>query len=377
MIMIDPAVITEFLSVKNVSLVTGVPDSVLSGLSDSLENGFGGRHIIAANEGNSVAIAIGHYMGGGGPAALYLQNSGLGNIINPIVSLAHADVYQLPMFLIIGWRGSPGISDEPQHVKQGQSTKQMLDMLDIPFWDLDTDKDVVLSLNEAWDEMEKNDKPVAILIKKGSLSKAAKPLRKSVQKHHATLSRENAIKILVDLTDPLDALIATTGKSGRELFEIRVNQQQPLADFLTVGGMGHASSIALGVALQQPKRRIICLDGDGALLMHMGGLAVIGDHKPKNLIHVLLNNESHDSVGGQPTVGGKINIKSIVLACGYANYNFAYNIETIIAAWDQIKKTEGPFFLEISIKKGARHDLGRPTSTTKENKINFMSKLAQ
>jgi len=245
--MLNPHVIAEFFVRHDVSLITGVPDSLLSGLSDGFEQSFGNvGHIITANEGNAAALAMGHYMAGGGPAVVYLQNSGLGNLVNPLTSLAHADVYRLPMFLVEGWRGQPGVLDEPQHLKQGRSTIEMLDLLDIPHWHLAPDKDPLRSLEAAWQQMEKKGTPVAVLLGKGAVGAAMDMSSSIIDERKHLITREAAISTIVDVTNPFDALLVTTGKAGRELFEIRRGRQELVEDFLTVGGMGHASCIALG-----------------------------------------------------------------------------------------------------------------------------------
>lgn len=374
--MVDPDLIVEFLLKKNIRLASGVPDSVLTGLSASLEASLGSdKHVIAANEGNALSLALGHYLATGNPAIVYMQNSGLGNIVNPVTSLAHADVYGVPMFLVVGWRGAPGAPDEPQHVKQGRSTTEMLDLLDIPWWEIDLEADPISVLQAAWAEMSENVRPVAILIRNNVLAKSAKKLAGEAGDRKASLQREAAIAHILELARPTDALIATTGKAGRELYELRQGRQEANQDFLTVGGMGHASSIALGIALEQKSRRVVCLDGDGAMLMHMGSMAVVGALKPENFVHILLNNQSHESVGGQPTVMHVVDTKSIVLGCGYENYVLAEDEQQISEAWAEFDNKQGPFFLEITIAKGARSDLGRPTMTPAENKAAFMKKL--
>jgi len=375
--MINPDVITRFFIDHDVSLITGVPDSVLSSLSCSFEQSLGSSgHIITANEGNAAALAMGHYMAGGGPAVVYLQNSGLGNLVNPLTSLAHADIYRLPMFLVVGWRGYPGILDEPQHLKQGRSTVEMLGLLDIPHWHLAPDENPLPSLAAAWQEMEKNKTPVAVLVGKGAMGEAINMSTSIIDGREHLLTREAAINTIVDVTNPFDALIATTGKAGRELFEVRRLRQEPIEDFLTVGGMGHASSIALGVARLQPDRRVICLDGDGAILMHMGAMAIIGSQSPKNFVHVILNNESHDSVGGQPTVAGQIDFRSLAFAVGYKSYHHATNQQELRDIWSALDETAGPALVEVAVFRGARRDLGRPTTTPEDNKLRFMKKLA-
>ena len=371
--LIKPDIIINFFKSKNVDFFSGVPDSVLSGLSSSIDDLIEEKsHIIAANEGNALALAMGHFLSTSKAGVVYLQNSGLGNIVNPLTSLLDRDVYHVPVFLLIGWRGEPGKKDEPQHVKQGRITPQLLDILGVPYWVVEENYNTEKVLSYAWETMLETGSPVAILIKKGSIE-TSKPL--SIPLKINNMTREKAISMIIDRATSRDIFVATTGMAGRELFELRAKKNQVQDDFLTVGGMGHASSIALGISISKPEKRIICLDGDGALIMHMGALPIIGDLKPKNFIHVLLNNAAHDSVGGQPTVGDKIDIKSLVISCGYKAYYRASNIKQFSEVWEEIQVSVGPVMLELMISKGARKDLGRPTSTPNKNKLNFMHKL--
>lgn len=373
--LIKPDLIINFFKTKNVEFFSGVPDSVLSGLSSSIDDLIKEKtHIIAANEGNALALAMGHFMSTCKTGVVYLQNSGLGNIVNPLTSLADRDVYNVPVFLLIGWRGEPGQKDEPQHVKQGRITPQLLDVLGVPYWIMAENCDTEKVLSDAWETMLETGSPVAILIKKGLIET---PKTFSIPSKPNELTREEAISTIIGHEVSKDVFVVTTGMAGRELFELRKKQNQVHDDFLTVGGMGHASSIALGIAISRPDKRIICLDGDGALIMHMGALPVIGDLKPKNFIHVLLNNGAHDSVGGQSTVGDKMDVRSLVISCGYKSYFRASNIKQVNEVWKEIELSNGPVMLEIKISKGARKNLGRPTSTPIENKVRFMSKLSE
>jgi len=353
----------------DVGLFAGVPDSLLKDLCAYIEDHAGvGEHVITANEGNAVAIAAGYHLTTGSLAAVYMQNSGLGNAINPLTSIADSKVYKIPMVLIVGWRGEPGVKDEPLHVKQGEITQQQLNILGIPHWILDKDSDLDVTLEAAMQELKRTGAPIAILVRNGTFT------RYESQRKPDSISqmrREDALRCLLSLIG--DALvISTTGKTSRELFELRAEHGGIQRDFLSVGAMGHTASIALGAALGNPHKQIVCIDGDGSVLMHMGALPIIGDLAPKNLVHVLLNNAAHESVGGQPTVGGKIDFKSIALASGYKDYKVASDAVGITAAWRAIQKQPGPVFLEIKIAIGSRDDLGRPTSTPQENKRAFM-----
>lgn len=368
--MVDTEQFVAGLRARGAGLFTGVPDSLLQSLSSCLMQSCGKtEHIIAASEGNAVALAMGHYLASGKPGVVYMQNSGLGNAVNPLTSLADPEVYGIPMLLIIGWRGEPGRPDEPQHVKQGRITPAQLELLGVPHWVLDRHSAVDAVLDAAWDAMRARGGPVALLVKAGALSEvkymAAAP--------QWQLTREAAIGRVLALATADDIVLATTGKSGRELFELRAARHEAQRDFLTVGGMGHTASIALGIALAQPRRRVICLDGDGSMLMHLGATAIIGDLQPANLVHVLLNNASHESVGGQPTVAGRLDFERIARGCGYRAYHAADDLAGIDAAFGRLGAHAGPQLLEIHLQPGARADLGRPTSTPQQNKAAFMA----
>lgn len=368
--MIEPDAFVHGLRESGVALFAGVPDSLLSELCAHVDATCEAHeHVIAANEGNAIALAIGHHLATGGAAAVYLQNSGLGNTINPLTSLADPAVYSVPMLLVIGWRGEPGVSDEPQHVTQGRITRDQLSILGIPTWTLDADSDVVDVTQAATAEMKKRNAPVALLVRKNTFASSG---RHPAVEMDSDLRREDALARLLELAG--DALVvATTGKTSREVFELRERRGEVQRDFLTVGGMGHTSSIALGVALGCPERRVLCLDGDGSLLMHLGALPVSGGVSPSNLLHVLLNNGCHESVGGQPTVGSTTDFGAMALASGYRGYEVARTETEIAEAWARLEWLPGPAMLEVRIRPGSRRDLGRPTSTPRENKESFMA----
>ena len=302
-----------------ISFFSGVPDSLLKNICGFISDNVDSKdHIIAANEGNAVAIGIGYHLSTGKLPLIYMQNSGLGNIINPLLSLADPDVYSVPMLLMIGWRGQPGIKDEPQHKKQGRVTLKMLETMEIPYEILskDTnDKQAEEMIKKASKIALKNNSPYAIIVQKDSFSKYQIKKKRIV---NYPLYREEAIRAIVDNLDHKDIIISTTGVTSRELFEYREKLNLGHEkDFLTVGGMGHANQIAIGIAIQKPNRRVICLDGDGAVLMHMGSMAINGNIDCKNFKHIIFNNGAHDSVGGQPTVGLSIDFQSIAKASGY------------------------------------------------------------
>jgi phosphonopyruvate decarboxylase len=368
--MVKPAEFCEALKARSISFFVGVPDSLLKNLCSYLsDHTRPGEYIIAANEGNAVAMAAGYYLATGMVGAVYMQNSGLGNTVNPLTSLMDPQVYRIPVLLIIGWRGEPGVKDEPQHVKQGRITTNQLEVLEIPYHILEANSILDTVVEKAFSDLERGNAPVAIVVRKDTFSN-----HESHQKvrQRTTFKREAALKMILSLAGAKDILIATTGKTSREVFEIRAERGEGQRDFLTVGSMGHTSSLALGAALGKPERRVICLDGDGSLLMHMGALPIIGSLKPKNLVHVLLNNASHESVGGQPTVADRIDFRNVALACGYSHYHKATDAASLSRCWQQLEDQEGAAMLEVVVSKGSRNDLGRPTATPEQNKRAFM-----
>lgn len=372
--MIEVKTFINYLSEIGVDFFCGVPDSQLSPLCDYLEENT--DNIIAANEGNAVAIASGYHLKTGKYPLVYLQNSGLGNIVNPVTSLTHPKVYSIPVIYVIGWRGEPGVHDEPQHKKQGEITLDLLEMLDISYTNIkkDTSFDDLKNVFETQFKGElENGNSVAVVVSKGAFEAYKIP-----KSNDNTLTREEAIQIVTGHLDESDMIVSTTGKSSRELFEYRESKGQGHGnDFLTVGSMGHASSIALGIALNAPERKIFSFDGDGAILMHMGSLALTGSLKPENFYHIMFNNQAHESVGGLPTVMADIDIKSIALACGYRKVFSAKDKEELEAVIDEFKEEKGPVFLSIDVDISSRADLGRPTTTPIENKNDFMKKLRE
>lgn len=355
---------------------TGVPDSQLKALCNYLMATYGidpHHHVIAANEGNCTALAAGYHLATGKVPVVYMQNSGEGNIINPVASLLNDKVYAIPVVFIVGWRGEPGIHDEPQHIYQGEVTIKLLEDMGISTFVIGqetTDAEVVNAM-DAFRKVLSEGKNVAFVIRKGALTDA--PKVKYENNNH--MMREEIIRHIVKASGE-DPIISTTGKASRELFEIRVtNGQSHKYDFLTVGSMGHSSSIALGVATQKPDQRIWCIDGDGAVLMHMGAMAVIGANKPRNMIHVVINNAAHETVGGMPTVGGDIDLVGIASACGYPHAVCVENFETLDQELAAAKERMELSFIEVKCAIGARDDLGRPTTTAHDNKMNFMEYL--
>ena len=373
--MLAPEDVFTCIREQGIDFFAGVPDSLLKDFCAYVtDHTADSEHVITANEGNAVALAAGHYLGTGAPALVYMQNSGIGNAVNPLLSLADPEVYAVPMLLMIGWRGEPGVKDEPQHVKQGRIMTPFLDALEIPWFELTADTpDAGAVIRAACERMQADSMPVALLVRKGAFAKYK--LQKDVVTDYP-LNREGAVQSVVDLLAGDDVVVSTTGKTSRELYEYRAARGDGHGnDFLTVGSMGHTAAIAMGVARGQPRRKTICLDGDGSVLMHMGALATVGQSGLANFIHVVVNNGAHDSVGGQPTVGFEVDLPAIARACGYREAETVSTAEDIRAAMARLRERPGPVLLEIRANKGARDDLGRPTTTPLENRDAFMARL--
>ncbi len=368
--------VQKFVEIINSDFYAGVPDSQLKPLCDYLMNTYGidqKHHIIGVNEGNCAAIAAGYYLATGKIPVVYMQNSGEGNIINPAASLLNDKVYGIPVVFVIGWRGEPGVHDEPQHIYQGEITIRLLD--DMGITSFIVDKNTTLEeLNEKMAEFRNilsKGKDVAFVIRKGALSYE----EKATYKNAYTTTREEIIRHIVDVSGE-NPIISTTGKASRELFEIReANNQSHKYDFLTVGSMGHSSSIALGIANAKPDKKIWCIDGDGAMLMHMGSMAVIGSIRPQNMIHIVINNEAHETVGGMPTVSSTVDLAKIAEACGYKHVAKVDNLFDLDKELNIAKECNSLYFIEVKCAIGARTDLGRPTTTTQQNKRIFMEFL--
>jgi len=374
--MIKAEFFIEKLRENGIDCFAGVPDSLLKNICAYITDNFDARHnIITANEGAAIGFAAGHFLATGQPACVYMQNSGQGNTINPLASLTDKDVYNIPVLLIIGWRGRPGVHDEPQHVKQGKVTLGLLDVMGIGYEVLSKEeKEAAAQIDRAVAAL-RNNEVYALVIEKDTFDDYK---LQNIEVNDLPMSREEAIQAVAQALDSKDVIVSTTGMISRELFEAREAWgQNHERDFLTVGSMGHASQIALGIALEKQDRKVWCFDGDGATIMHMGSMAIVASKKPANYIHVVFNNGAHDSVGGQPTVGLKIDLPSIAKAAGYAA---AYSVSTIEELNSQLSILNsqfkaGPVLLEIKVKKGNRKDLGRPTTTPIQNKEALMAFL--
>lgn len=373
--MLSPKIFIESLAAKGIDFFAGVPDSLLKNVCAFISDTLDDRHnIIAANEGGAIGLAAGHYLATGHIPCVYMQNSGEGNAINPLASLTDREVYNIPVLLVIGWRGEPGVHDEPQHVKQGKVTIPLLDAMGIRNEILSQDEeDFRRQLDEAVRYMTETGEAFALIVRKNTFEPY------SLQRNEANeypLSREEAIQTVASSLGPKDVIVSTTGMISRELFEYRAAKGQGHErDFLTVGSMGHASQIALGIALERADCKVWCFDGDGAVLMHLGSMAIVADKAPANFVHVVFNNGAHDSVGGQPTVGFKVSLTEIAKAVGYKEAFLATDAEELNAALKRLNDYSGPVLLEVRVHRGNRKDLGRPTTTPVQNRDALMSFL--
>lgn len=365
----------EIFKKNDLTFFTGVPDSTFKDWMSFLQDEKELTNVIACNECEAIALSSGYYLATKKIPIVYMQNSGLGKTVNPITSLASKEVYSIPMILMIGWRGQPGKKDEPQHKMMGRIMLSLLDVLEIPY------KLLPKEINEAEKiifEMKKlaeeNKSPVAIIIEEGTL-----------EEYHSTIEvktgyemkREDAIKTILENIEKEVVIISTTGKTSRELYEQRILRQEIPRDFLTVGSMGCSSSIAVEIAIEKPEKKVFCFDGDGAVLMQMGALSTIGSCKPKNFNHIIFDNASHDSTGGQPTNSKNVNFEQIAIACGYNRARTVLTKQDLIDSIEEIRNIDGPNMIIVKVNKGARKDLGRPTSTPIENKEIFMKFLEE
>lgn len=368
----------KFTEILGADFYAGVPDSQLKALCNYLMNTYGidpKHHVIAANEGNCTALAAGYHLATGKVPVVYMQNSGEGNIINPVASLLNDKVYAIPVMFVIGWRGEPGIHDEPQHIYQGEVTVRLLEDMGIKTYILgkETTEEELREVMKDFESVLAEGKDVAFVIRKGALTYDGKV----VYKNDNEMKREEIIRHIIQVSGE-DPVVSTTGKASRELFELReAFGQSHKYDFLTVGSMGHSSSIALGIAAQKPDTKIWCIDGDGAVLMHMGAMAVLGSEHPGNMIHIVINNGAHETVGGMPTVAAGVDLPAVAKACGYP---FAVSVDSFQSLDSELKAAKARHALtliEVKCAIGARDDLGRPTTTAKENKENFMEYLKE
>jgi phosphonopyruvate decarboxylase len=387
--MIDPAAFVARLDELGVRFFAGVPDSLLKDLCSHIMRTLPREsHVITANEGAGIGLAIGHHLRTGEPALVYLQNSGFGNTVNPLLSLADEEVYGVPMLVLVGWRGQPGVGDEPQHVKQGRVMEAMIEAMDLPYAVLPHEQqEADACLTEAVRTANERSSPYVVLVEKGTFATAPQPAATDDTAapqpdgadadvpHGQRPSREEALAALVEAQGDRTLNVSTTGMLSRELFEFRERTGQDASgDFLTVGGMGHASSIAMGIAMRETEREVWCLDGDGAALMHLGTFAVIAHHEAP-LFHVVFNNGVHDSVGGQPTSVGSVDLPAVALATGYRRAVATDSLADVPALVAELRAAGGPSLLELRVRPGNRAGIGRPTRTPAEAKDVFMAAL--
>lgn len=373
--MIHPKFFIDTLKEHGIDFFAGVPDSLLKNICAYISDHLDEKHnIISANEGGAIGLAAGYHLATGKIGCVYMQNSGEGNIINPLASLTDKEVYNIPVLLLIGWRGRPGVHDEPQHVKQGKVTLALLETMGINHAVLSKDEtEAGRQIAEAVAQMKTSKEVYALVIEKDTFD--AYTLQ-NVRQNNLTFSREEAIHTVAAVLDQKDVIVSTTGMISRELFEYRTEKGEGHErDFLTVGSMGHASQIALGIALEKPDRKVWCFDGDGAVIMHMGGMAIVAEKAPANYMHVVFNNGAHDSVGGQPTAGLDIDLCAIAKAVGYKAAFSTENKHDLAVILSEVKDLDGPVLIQVCVKKGNRKDLGRPTTTPIQNKESLMAFL--
>jgi len=372
---INPLDFYKEIKIKGIDFFTGVPDSLLKELCLCIEdNNISNNHIIAANEGNAIAIASGYHLGTGKIPLVYMQNSGLGNAINPLLSLCDNKVYSIPLIMIIGWRGEPGIKDEPQHIKQGKIQVSLLKSMGIKSFTIDKNMSITSNIiSSAINEAKSKNEPIALVIKKGTFSKYQLSKKNIILQNRDLMTRERSLEVIIKNLLEDTIVVSTTGKTSREIFEIRDKiDKDHSKDFLSVGSMGHCSSIALGIAISNPNKKVICIDGDGSLLMHLGSLSTIAKVKPKNFYHILINNQVHESVGGQETSIKYINVLGLVKSNNYKKIYSINNEIDLESVFKLFLNSEGPNFLEINVKSGSRDNLGRPYIKPIDNKKEFM-----
>lgn len=373
--MVDQKLLFAALNQMGVDFFTGVPDSLLNDFCLYLvKNIPDGQHVMAANEGNAIGIAAGHYMATGKIPVVYMQNSGIGNATNPLLSLTHECVYGIPMILVIGWRGDPAISDHAQHKKQGELTPVLMKDMDIPYEILDSDDSVIEKFAWAVAKAKEISSPVALIAKKAILTEKVK---KQVYPDSRLMNREEAVSAVVEVLGSDAVYLGTTGRATREVHEqLKAHGVGEGHEFQNVGSMGHVSSVGLGLALARPDQKVVVFDGDAAVVMHMGALATNCRYKAGNLIHIVLNNGVNESVGGQPSAGYVINLTEVAAACGYRTPGHAVEtkeeLQRIIRDFD---KGEMPLFVDVHVRQGIRSDMPKLNIDHKAQKDALMKNL--
>ena len=373
--MVDLHLLFDTLDSLGIDFYTGVPDSLLNDfcnyLSDNIPDG---RHVMAANEGNAVAIAAGHYLATGRIPLVYMQNSGIGNAANPLLSLAHDCVYGIPMILVIGWRGDPSGTDHAQHRKQGELTPALMEDMDIPFEILDSDETVLEKFRWAARKARDISSPVALIVKKSIL---AQKVKKQDYPYSALMSREEAISAVLDIIGPDAVYLATTGRTTRELHEnLSVRGWADVGkEFLNVGAMGHLSSVGLGIALAKPDKKVVIFDGDAAAVMHMGSFATNCRYPASNLLHIVLNNGVNESVGGQKSAGRVVDLTGVAAACGYQTPGNALETEKDVVGFLKVPSNGMPRFIDLYVRQGIRPDMPKLNINHKSQRDALMEAL--
>ena len=373
--MVDLKQLFEALDNKGVKFFTGVPDSLLNNFCLYLVNNIpDGKHVMAANEGNAIAIAAGNYMATGNIPVVYMQNSGIGNATNPLLSLTHDCVYGIPMILVIGWRGDPAINDHAQHKKQGELTPVLMEDMDIPYEILDDENTVVDKFTWAVEKAKEISSPVALIAKKAILTEKVK---KQDYPESKLMNREEAVSAVVDVMGEDAIYLGTTGRATREVHEqLKEHGVGEGHEWQNVGSMGHVSSVGLGIALAKPEQNVVVFDGDAAAVMHLGAFATNCRYKAGNLIHIVLNNGVNESVGGQPSAGYVVNLTEIADACGYRTPGHAVETkEELQAILKDYKKGEMPLFIDVHVRQGIRSDMPKLNIDHKAQKVALMDNL--
>tara|TARA_B100000427_G_scaffold214128_1_gene178608 strand:+ start:4295 stop:5416 length:1122 start_codon:yes stop_codon:yes gene_type:complete len=367
--MINAKIFIEELKKLDINFFCGVPDSLMSEFSKSLHFDFSDEnHIISTNEGSALGACMGYNLATQKVPLIYMQNSGFGNFINPYTSLLHKDVYNIPFVLLIGWRGEPGIPDEPQHKFQGKITLQLLDLLEIKYFIIDKDS----TINEITDCLKvsiADHKPLALVVKRGAFEKD----KRTFTNEDSSPLRKDAISKILNKFSNDTIFVSTTGKLSRELYELRKESNLNCDDLYVVGGMGHASAISHGILQNINKNKVVCLDGDGAVLMHMGNLGILGNSESKNFIHIVFNNSSHESVGGQPNIYKNLDSEKLFESLGYKEVLIFENLDALDKI--DLEGIVGPALVEIKVQNTSDKNLLRPEKSPEENKEIFIDKL--
>lgn len=373
--MVNQQYLFESLKKMGIDFYTGVPDSLLNNFClYMVQNIPDGQHVMAANEGNAVAIAAGHYMATGKIPIVYMQNSGIGNATNPLLSLTHDCVYGIPMILVIGWRGDPAINDHAQHKKQGELTPVLMKDMDIPYEILDDENTVIQKFEWAVSKTKEISSPVALIAKKAILTEKVK---KQEYPESGLMNREEAVSAVVDVLGEDAIYLGTTGRATREVHEqLKIHGVSEGHEFQNVGSMGHVSSVGLGIALAKPEQKVVVFDGDAATVMHMGALATNCRYKAGNMIHIVLNNGVNESVGGQPSAGYLVDLTKIAAACGYKTSVHAVTRKEELQTLVREHKNDGmPLFIDVHVRQGIRSDMPKLIIDHKAQKKALMANL--